>query len=392
MPIAFLLERTTRDFSRRLGPMAIDHNSAIDMANQGQALMIGNCDLDRTIKKLAGTIQNLQPAKCIVACSSYELADQISDGCRDRGITARLLWSNDPIPEGIENLSAIVTVPESLYRLRAAVATKRFVPTFLFLFDPAGMTFLGRSAEWGGGSRAGNVSTFRAACFAMGTQIPAVAFVSSVPAAFSSDSVCKSLGVEALVYADGRTIRTAFDPSSHALAAETELQHPDPTPSAGSALDAPVTAARQAKSRILIHVCPKLSQAAELLSQLAALRGYPTVSLKPLLSVTGKRLLLSSAQDRRVLRDMAADLSKQVTLINKQVVIADDVDVFYDALSPRNAFFVMGNLSVPGLLTLPGPSGLSTRDIRDLCDDIKRIQPDFTSPSVYEPGEPADIR
>jgi hypothetical protein len=52
----------------------------------------------------------------------------------------------------------------------------------------------------------------------------------------------------------------------------------------------------------------------------------------------------------------------------------------------------MGHLAASSLLTLPGPSGLSGKDIRDLCTDIKRIQPDFTAPSLYEPGEPAHVR
>jgi hypothetical protein len=392
MQIAFLIERMTRDLTRRLGSMAMDHQSAVDMANLGQALMIGNCDLNRTIRKLSRAIQNIQPAKCIIACSSYELADQIDDECRDAGIAARLHWSNDTLPRDIADLSVIVTVPESLHRLRAAVAAKSFVPAFLFLFDPNGTTFRGRTAEWGGGNRAGNLSTFRAACLAMGVQIPPVVFVNSTPAAFSLDSICRSLGVEALVYADGCTLRTALYPDADAVAPAVEIQETPVEQPLTSQLDGPVTAARQAKSRVLLHVSPKLAQAADLLAQLAALRNYPTISLKPLLSKAEKRLLLSSGSDRRVLRDIADNLTKQVMLINKQVVIGEDADLFYDALSPRNALFVMGHLAASSLLTLPGPSGLSGKDIRDLCTDIKRIQPDFTAPSLYEPGEPAHVR
>jgi len=151
------------------------------MAELGQAFMIGNCDVDRTVKKIARAISNLYPSQCIVACHSYELADRVVEECEAVGTKAVLLWSDHKAPSEFGRYSAVVTVPENLHRLRSAVGQKAFLPCLLFLFDPNGTTFRGRSSEEGGGHRAGNISVFRAGCTAMGFQMLPVICVGVPP-------------------------------------------------------------------------------------------------------------------------------------------------------------------------------------------------------------------
>lgn len=382
MRAAFLIERTTRDLKGRLGWLIVDQRTATDMADLGQAMMLGNCDLDRTVKKIARAIRNLVPTQCIVVCHSYDLADQIAEESGAVGTNALLLWNCDKLPKCIGDFSAIITVPENLYRLREAVANKVFNPPILFLFDPNGTTFRGRAPEEGGGKRAGNISNFRAACLAKGCQILTVVCVSSTPAAFSLDATCHSLGVEALVYADGSTLRTelSHEPSVTVEVEQvsTEADSPNISP-----LDAPVTSARRAKSRVLIHVAGQAS-AANLLDQLATLRGYPTLSLVSFCNNPGPRSDLFPVVDREALREVVDELARKVSLINKQVVVLQGAEEFYSHFGPDSALYVIGSANTPSLLTIPGPRGLSAEQIHDVCRDVQRVHPDYVLPSLYE--------
>jgi hypothetical protein len=81
---------------------------------------------------------------------------------------------------------------------------------------------------------------------------------------------------------------------------------------------------------------------------------------------------------------MAAQLTREVQLVNKRVVILSDVDAFYHAVGSRNGLFVMASATSPSLLLAPGPSGLSARDIEDVFRDMRRIAGDLLAPSVLD--------
>jgi hypothetical protein len=316
MLTAFLAERTTRDLARRLGQFALDDQTRHDIVEQGQGLMIGNCEVDRTIKKIARAIRNVVPTQLIVACHSYELAGRVCDECNELTISALLLWSDQKPPATYESYSVVITVPENLHRLRSAVKDKSFCPSFLFLFDPNGTTFRGRSAQDGGGHRAANISIFRGACLALGCPVLPIICVSVSPAAFSLDSICQSTGVEALIYADGATLRTAITTESSQNESCERVNHS--ISASSTPLDSPVTAARRARCRLLIHIAPKISVGIRLLAELAAHRNYPIFSLASFSNQSGRRLLISSSADRGLLRELANQLNQQICLINNR--------------------------------------------------------------------------
>lgn len=187
------------------------------------------------------------------------------------------------------------------------------------------------------------------------------------------------------MYADGGTLRTElrvdFVAGDGVGVEQTLVDAPAVSP-----LDEPVTIARQAKARVLLYVTSRASAGAALLTELATLRGYPVLQLRSVCNKRDRQLVLSSFVDRGVLAGVADELTRQVTLMNKQVVVLADVQDFYEHFGLRNALFVIGSMTAPSLLALPGPDGLSGKDIRDLCYEIQRVQPKYHAPSLYEPG------
>src|SRR5665213_717352 len=205
MSIAFLAERTTRDMSRRLGTLTIDDQASREMTDLGQALMIGKCETDRTVRKIAGAIRNLRPAQSVVVCHSYELADRIVEECIDLTLKPLFLWGSEPLPRALSTFAAVVTVPENLQRIGHAVIEKKFSPKMLFLLDPNGITFRGFHVGGERHRRAGNIVRFRSICLAEGLKCLTVVCVGCSPAAFGLESLCETIGVESLIYADGGT-------------------------------------------------------------------------------------------------------------------------------------------------------------------------------------------
>ena len=378
-------ERVTRDMRGKLGLLQLAATSAKDLADSGRGVVIGNCAPHRTVAKIAGSIRNLlHPHRCIVACHSYELARDIVEKCRTLGTVASLLDCNERLTTGHLQGSAIVTVPEQLYQCREAVRSGAFQPLLLYLVDLNGLTLSARYEEQGLANRAAGLSQFRGFCLAQGCQTLPVLWISCSPIALFPETVCTAFGVEATISLDGATLRTAFAPDDaqpctgymdDVYAASTEQTHP---------LDGQVTQARQQRSRLMLHLSAEYCWSAQTLRQLADLRGYPQVSLKPFWKDKAWQLSMQSEGHRHLLREIAEQLTCEVRRVNKQVVILTDSDIFYRNVGPCSALFALASAKSGSLLIASGPRGLSKRDVEHLFRDIRRIDPDVSPPSLMD--------
>ena len=336
------------------------------------------------VAKVAAAARNLSPKQQVaIATASYELGEEVLAACADRGVAATLVRSDGPclLPR---NAGVVITVPENLYKLRSQIERRTFTPCLILLLDPYGLTFRSRSEGDGGGTRAANVSRFRASSLALGCQCMPVVLVEPAPAAFVPDVMHHALGVEALVYADGATIRTAITDDE----VGSDLPSPgEPLSSAEEGmtpLDEPISVARHSRSKILLYVAPPVGRVSDLHDQLARIRSYPTVSLRELQRGGNCRLSITSYRDRGLLDQMAIELARRVALVNKQVIIAQDADEFYDSVGPRSALYAMTAANLTSLLVVLGPKALSTRDLEDMLHDIRRFRPDVLVPSFFD--------
>src|SRR4051794_14499557 len=114
---SFIVERTTRNLDQQLGLMTVDADAALRWAEAGQGLVVGCCEPQRVLGKLAAVVRNTQPHQSVICCQSYQLADEVAELCAEQNVPVALLYRDELIAASSAAPAAIVTVPETLYRL-----------------------------------------------------------------------------------------------------------------------------------------------------------------------------------------------------------------------------------------------------------------------------------
>src|SRR5689334_18369171 len=236
MATPFLLaERVTRE-GRRLGVKALTVDAVKDIADSGQGFIIGNCSADGLQRHIPHVCRNALPNRTLVACHSYEFASNLFERPSWNGAQRCALLRENRGAAGVSKAPILVTVIEKLYSLRKLARDRQYLPSLLHLVDPHGISI--RTADTGEfcGARAQAISRFRAACLAAGHQVAPMLWTTAPCGAFSRESLCELMGVEAFIYLDGSTLRSASLLKCEADAtSDARIEHP---------LDNSVTAAR----------------------------------------------------------------------------------------------------------------------------------------------------
>jgi hypothetical protein len=350
----FAGERLARGQVGSIGTLALDMARAREMADLGQAVCIAGCPPDRLGRHISWCIANSQPDRVVVACSTYDLCEQIGDECSRKGLTTAVWGRDERFSSRMLETAAVITVPEKLYRLRKQVRDRTYRPRLLFLVDPDAMTL--RRSQFGefDGVRAEAVSIFRATALAARCMVIPIVWTSLAPAAISGDQLARFLSVEAIVYVDGRTIRTA------GVAGETQQTAAQEGPNVG-ALERNLALLRQQSVAVLLVTGQPIATRAAIVELLVAKRHFPQVRLCPLIAQQRS----ARAQDGPEESVRRSVLESQLRKINKRVVALADLDEFMQRIGWRQALRVISSNVVRTLLVGAMPGWLADEDVRE---------------------------
>lgn len=368
-------ERATRDLRTRLEWLTLDVPKVTEMCDFGQGLMIGSCVRDRLVRHLAWAAVNMHPDHCIIACHSYDFAERVFDACQERGVEVLFVDRDIRPTNRVAEASILVTVPERLYHLRSFVRDGTLRPKMVFLIDPDGAMFTHSVWEGQDVVRSSAICDFRAACLATGLQVPPILWTCVPADAFYAEAVCQNLGVEALVYLDGGTLRTAAlgEQLAAVEVADERLQ--------SHWLDAAIVAARQKSSHLLLVADGSNASNEECLRALAKLRNYPVLQFSTSVpdGFRNPAVFVASGITSGELRDR---IDERLRMMNKLIVQVADGEVLFRAMSEKMALYCLAKNSVGTLLVAAAPNGWGAEQLGELFQALQRIDVDFKLPHV----------
>jgi len=266
-----IAQRVTRIGGARLETLTVSTDTAADEAGIGRGLYIGNCPDGRIVTQLCYAIRNALPSSSVVVPCSYELSEQIASKLEELRIDCwrAIRDSRDGVGDG--GAPVQIAIPEKLFLLDARVR-KGHSPAFMHVVAPQGHVN-SYSRELGGRRcRADNISRYKAVCEANGVSPYAIFWTAQPCACLSTSRLNRSMGVDAWIYVDGRTVRCAC----FAEVPQEESQ------ARSHWLDSHVHRAHVSGSRIVIVFGGSNGEASWAVKDLARLRDYPVIDVSQL--------------------------------------------------------------------------------------------------------------
>lgn len=306
------VERTTRNGDRELGPLLVTTDHAIEEAGMGRALYVGMCPKNWLVTHLVHAIRNAQPSACIVIPHSYALGDEVREQLTKWGI---LCWSarrGNAKGNGDPGSSVHICIPEKLYMLQTQLESGLH-PLIFHVVDPHGL-MESPSLKYRGEfqARAQNVSQLKAFCEALGISPYVIVWThQACDSRFQSD-LCKLMGVDAWIYADGRTLRTAsFAPETGSGTAVDQKHH---------WLDPYVHQAHANGSGIVLVHGGGDGRPGTAIADLAQCHGYPVINLA---TVVHPEAILANA---RAVEDAKLAIRRSLQRFNRQVCVLAGIE------------------------------------------------------------------
>lgn len=366
-------ERITRD-GKGLGSFTLTLDTARGLADGGQGVIVGNCPQDRMVRHIPHACRNALPACTLVACHSYEFASDLNDEASWQGTPMSSWLFESRFTLKPPNSRVLLTVPEKLYQLRRTARQRAYLPDLLFLVDPNGITIRRSSCEEFQGSRAQVVSKFRSACLAINHQTTPILWTSAPCGAFVHDRLCELMGVEAFLYLDGGTLRTA---SMNGLASSEEAGK-----RGHHTLDNDLTVAGAQGRRLLLVVGSTATQNENLVRQLGETRGYPILDAASVISQV--RAEPSRIKDARFVSVLRSAITRELRRVNKRVVVLLGVADAVRRCGVHNTLWALSDNEVRTLLVVPSPLSWSTAEAMKAIEEIRATAPAVPLPAIVE--------
>jgi hypothetical protein len=195
-----------------LGDVFVTEMSAAEEACQGRGLLITNCREERLIPHLCHAIRNSLPLRSIVVPLSHIVVEEIATTLETQHKLS--VWRTAHDTEGGIGLVAAaiwVTVPENLAVLDRHARSKIGPPDIIHVVNLALPAVAIHRFSICGPSRyrLSDIGRHKAACQANGATPYVIVWTPEGCQELPYRYLCQAIGVDAWLYADGRTLRTA---------------------------------------------------------------------------------------------------------------------------------------------------------------------------------------
>jgi len=316
-----VVKRVTRMANTEVELFELTNEIASKEAGIGRGLMIGNCVKNRLSSHISFAVSNCLPAQSVVVPFSYDLSNEIADRVsEDRGVDIWMATRDSRKGEGHLGATVQIAIPEKLFLIEKGIRKGLWKTEFIHVVDPPGLLDTTRDQSrdevW---SRGTNIARHKAVCEANGTSPYVIYWTCENCGSFTRLHFCGLMGVDAWLYADGKTLRTAafrgIGPAESGLRGKRSHW-----------LDEWVHKAFVSGCGVVV-VCRGKKESADLpVRELADLRGYPVVSLAKLVGRGG--LIRNEDLERDILKVFRKSLWES----NRQVTILTDADFVWKAL------------------------------------------------------------
>jgi hypothetical protein len=204
----FSVQRTTRLGDRRLGILDVTLDLILEEAGIGRALFIGKRTDETLISRVAQLICDFRSIPTVVAAWSYEACEDVADELKSQKVGFWSASRNAKSAPPHQTRSIMVMVPEKLRLIEKYILSGVFKPDIIHVLDYHKLLI--RKPLWGNGgsrTRMSYIGRFKALCQAHG-KIPYVIVWSTEGCkCCPSEHLHNALGVEALLWGDGLTVR-----------------------------------------------------------------------------------------------------------------------------------------------------------------------------------------
>jgi len=203
--------RIARIGHKVLGDVILTSAMAAEEAEMSRGLFIGNCRDRRLISHLCRAVHNALPRKSVIVSLSYAEAEEIANTFSVKPHIE--IWESTRkgrTGRGNPFASVQITVLEKLFLVDRRVRGGEFRPSFIHLVGMSSRSFcphlhVTRDLI----RRLQNLARHKAVCHANGINPYVVLWTPESCAALLPTRLCSAMGVEAWLYADGHSLRTA---------------------------------------------------------------------------------------------------------------------------------------------------------------------------------------
>ena len=206
----FSVTRIPRLGQEELGDIRVTEEFASEEAGLGRGLLIGGCCETAVLRHASQAAMNGWSADVVLVPSSYDALDVLAEAFTREGVDFWTIRRDGRDGAGKATAKIQVAVPERLYLVGKHVESADFQPTYIHVVDPTWHLRSEFGNPYGSIScRGDNVARFKAGCEAKGVAPYAIFWTCEPPASILSSALCKMMGVDALCYGDGKSVRTA---------------------------------------------------------------------------------------------------------------------------------------------------------------------------------------
>lgn len=206
-----VVERITRIGNKLLGDFLVTDDVVAKEAGLGRGLLIGDCLKDRLTSHVCYAVRNALPSKSVVVPFSYALSEEIGETLQMQHKLA--VWQvirNSRTGKGNASASIQIAIPEKLFLIDKRVQDEAYRPSFIHVVDPPALLDRRKVSITGDlRCRGTNVARHKAVCGANGVIPYVILWTTKGCGCFMSSHLCKVMGVDVWLYANGRTLRTA---------------------------------------------------------------------------------------------------------------------------------------------------------------------------------------
>ena len=334
-----VVKRVTRIADKEVELFELTNETASKEAGIGRGLMIGNCVKNRLSSHVSFAVSNCLPAQSVVVPFSYDLSSEIADRIsEDRGVDIWMATRNSRKGEGPLGATVQIAIPEKLFLIEKRIREGLWKAEFIHVVDPSGRLDATRVQSRNEvRSRGTNIARHKAVCEANGRSPYVIYWTCGNCGSFTHLHLCGLMGVDAWLYADGKTVRTAA--FRGIVPGESGSRR-----KRSHWLDEWVHKAFVSGCGVVV-VCRGTKESAESpIRELADLRGYPVVSIAKLVGRVGV------PRNEYLEQDVLKVFRKSVWESNRQVTILTDADFVWRALGEETTLRLL--LRQRGLTTV----------------------------------------
>jgi hypothetical protein len=206
-----VVERITRIGNKSLGELFLTDDVVASEAAMGRGLLIGACREERFISHICYALRNALPSKSVVVAFSYALSEEIAEKLRlEHNLIVWQAIRNRRRGKGNDMAPIQIGVPEKLYILDRRVRNEDYDPSFIHVVDPdASLVRANFSYDGVVTYRPSNVARHKAICEANGSTPYVLFWTKESCGSLMASHLCQVAGLDAWLYANGRTLRTA---------------------------------------------------------------------------------------------------------------------------------------------------------------------------------------